>query len=605
MPTAAPIAAPRSLDAGRLLTRAPKRHTVEWLTAAPLWEKALAPGTARRRFRAPALLRFDGDSFMDEVRKLLGGTEGAANGGTGNGDSQDLADTVARPETWRDPAVGWAPEGDASLSALLKLYQPAHGRFYLVASSLVCRRPGLPPRKVDAAAEERASMVVRRLVPIDGVTFDPADPATHVEHGWVGDRQTGRWEPVPTASPATSAGLVEGEERLPAFQLTFRDGRGHKRHLHAGLVPVAGREVYEGHDPGPAPSPPAPDPNDPFSGLSDPRKSAWVEGPSAALHRVMDRDSLLAAFDQAADPTLEATTLAREILTFFCLDLADFVQDHLPQLWDALQAGSSTGLPSALSSVYNRLAVRVFPLSSPDVHPATTWRQALLDADARRSELLQGPLPVSPLSVFSAASLVDLDTVASALANGTHFDDDVLAALDAVPGTGGPGLEDLADAAAELTADEDAGEGAVYQVRMVYERPRCGVLDRPVLSAPSRPFRLAGFFDPDAPARRIRLRMPGDTSIRGLRKFPKNVSILLSSSLRRQVARATEMSLKDLDDGKAGSEPGWDLGMLCSLSIPIITIVALILLMIFVQLLNIIFWWLPFFKICLPIPRRS
>ena len=28
---------------------------------------------------------------------------------------------------------------------------------------------------------------------------------------------------------------------------------------------------------------------------------------------------------------------------------------------------------------------------------------------------------------------------------------------------------------------------------------------------------------------------------------------------------------------------------------------ALILLMIIVQLLNIIFWWLPFFKICLPL----
>jgi hypothetical protein len=593
MPTAAPIAAPRSFDAGRLLTRVPKRHTVEWLTAAPLWDKALTPGNARHRFRQPAVLRFDGDSFMEEVQKLLSGREST------DESAGELADLVARPETWRDPAVGWVPDGHASLGELLKLYQPAHGRFYLVASSLVCRRPGLPPRKVDAA-EERASMVVRRLVPIDGATFDPSDPATYIEHGWVGDRQKGRWESVETAG-----GLVEGEERLPAFQLTFHDDEGRKRHLHAGVIPVAGREVYEGHDPGPAPSPPTPDPEDPFSGLSDPRKSAWTEGPSAALHRVMDRDSLLAAFDQASDPTAEATALAREILTFFCLDLADFFQDHLPQLWSALQAGSSTGLPTALKSVYNRLAVRVHPISSPDVHPSTTWRQAVLDADGRRSELLRGPLPVSPLTVFSAASLVDLDTAASALASGTHLDDDVLAALDAVPGTGGPGLEDLAAAAAELTADEDAGEGAVYCVRMVYERPRCGVLDRPVLSAPSRPFRLAGFFDPDAPARRIRLRMPGDTSIRGLRKFPRNVSILLSSKLRRQVARATEMSLKDLDEGNAGSEPGWDLGMLCSLSIPIITIVALILLMIFVQLLNIIFWWLPFFKICLPIPRRS
>ena len=30
-----------------------------------------------------------------------------------------------------------------------------------------------------------------------------------------------------------------------------------------------------------------------------------------------------------------------------------------------------------------------------------------------------------------------------------------------------------------------------------------------------------------------------------------------------------------------------------------------IILMIIVQLLNIVFWWLPFFKICLPIPLKK
>jgi hypothetical protein len=45
--------------------------------------------------------------------------------------------------------------------------------------------------------------------------------------------------------------------------------------------------------------------------------------------------------------------------------------------------------------------------------------------------------------------------------------------------------------------------------------------------------------------------------------------------------------------------------MICSLSIPIITICALILLLIIVNLLNIVFWWLPYFKICFPIPMGS
>ena len=48
-----------------------------------------------------------------------------------------------------------------------------------------------------------------------------------------------------------------------------------------------------------------------------------------------------------------------------------------------------------------------------------------------------------------------------------------------------------------------------------------------------------------------------------------------------------------------------DLGLICSFSIPIITICALIVLMIFVILLNIVFWWLPFFRICFPVPLKG
>jgi hypothetical protein len=45
--------------------------------------------------------------------------------------------------------------------------------------------------------------------------------------------------------------------------------------------------------------------------------------------------------------------------------------------------------------------------------------------------------------------------------------------------------------------------------------------------------------------------------------------------------------------------PGFDCGGF-SLSIPIITICAMIILFIFLNLLNIVFWWLPFVKICFP-----
>lgn len=54
---------------------------------------------------------------------------------------------------------------------------------------------------------------------------------------------------------------------------------------------------------------------------------------------------------------------------------------------------------------------------------------------------------------------------------------------------------------------------------------------------------------------------------------------------------------------KAGSEIG--LGWLCSFSIPIITICAFILLNVVLSLLNLVFFWLPLVKICLPVPKKK
>jgi hypothetical protein len=105
------------------------------------------------------------------------------------------------------------------------------------------------------------------------------------------------------------------------------------------------------------------------------------------------------------------------------------------------------------------------------------------------------------------------------------------------------------------------------------------------------PFLLAPYFDPDAPARSIRIALPFDPSIRGLRQFRKSVRMVLSDGLRQAMKRD---KINDKIDG-----PNVDCGGL-ELSIPIITIVAMIILFVFISLLNIIFWWIPFVKICLP-----
>jgi hypothetical protein len=161
-----------------------------------------------------------------------------------------------------------------------------------------------------------------------------------------------------------------------------------------------------------------------------------------------------------------------------------------------------------------------------------------------------------------------------------------------------------------------AGDPGWFVVRFVYTRRDCGPLHPPTLSAPTQRFQLANFFDPDAPARPIRISLPLDTSPAGLRKFNKNTAFVISDMLCGQIQRAKGLGFidlvlavlpwpfhKDLPTGSSGPCKSFDvnIGMICSLSIPIITICALILLTIIVMLLDLIFRWLPWFVICFPV----
>jgi hypothetical protein len=162
------------------------------------------------------------------------------------------------------------------------------------------------------------------------------------------------------------------------------------------------------------------------------------------------------------------------------------------------------------------------------------------------------------------------------------------------------------------------GDPGWFVMRCVYLRCDCGPQRQAVVSAPSQRFQLANFFDPDAPARAIRISLPLDTTPAGMRKHSKNTAFVISDVLCGQIQRAKGLGLgdlvrsvlpwplhKDLDVGGMGpckSSPEANIGMICSLSIPIITICALILLMIIVSLLDFIFRWVPWFIMCFPVP---
>ena len=121
-------------------------------------------------------------------------------------------------------------------------------------------------------------------------------------------------------------------------------------------------------------------------------------------------------------------------------------------------------------------------------------------------------------------------------------------------------------------------------------------------AARSVPFRVAAPFDPDA-SRPALIQMPGLRDLkRGLAKgaamlVPPDTQGLLDT-LKLDQGVGPGLADKPPDNAAA-------LGVqwICSFSIPVVTLVAMILLMIIVTLLNIVFFWLPWVRICLPFPK--
>lgn len=578
---------------------------VRWLSPSPLWEDLLATPAG---FRAPALLRFAGDDFVDQYQEALATKP------------RSLRKFVAKPETWREPAAGL--DAPVKPGSVLRLYQPVHGRFYMVSASLACRVPGLPEHTVDVARGEVVAFVLRRITTTDA------------------GAETGEWAWAKRAdgaegwTRATGAALAADEEMIPMFASTYAGtgGLGAKpmqRRVFGGLIPASKRETYatarEVAAQAPVPGP---------GSLEDPRTIEFqraVLDPWVELKEWYDTQKT----DDLRRP--DALESAEASSAFILLDFYLYLERELPALAEAVRGKrASTTLPPQQKALYDALAaVGVTTAAAtgratlvqaidhaadhaaalealagtttrtpagytarvltgdprdpdPSPNPAPAPGQPAADETALRNLLLArepSPLEINdpPDAVFGPRRLKKL--VMNALAEAGPADVVVPEQLPAGP-------------PASVAGDD------WFTVRCVYLRPHCGKKSPPVVSERSERFRLVSFFEPDAPAPHLRVALPVDTSPATLRKYNRNVAFMLSDQLRKQMSRATD--LKKLMDGEAGSEAGGiTFGVICSFSIPIITICAFILLMILVSLLNIIFWWLPLFRICFPVPKAK
>lgn len=602
-----------------------ERH-IEWTSPAALWDQFNGPtsDSQRRVFRTPAILRFATDDFMQDFISVM------------ENDPRRAAGLLAVPETWRKPAaetevprvkgglagalerartvavrklearqgiVRTAPWNDGPPALPLKFYQPAHQRYYLVTATLICRTVGLPDRAVDTTKQEKATFVIRMLQPPPGASVNP-DPLACEELALVGDE----WKPV-----SDGATLVEGETQYPLSPFTYHEVDGRRRRVFNGLIPVARREALVAAK---TPNPDATPALTPIDArqmmLKNQVLSPWAQLTEVAKLAAQQ----VATVDEAPDPNDVAatrTTANEQIQTiswYVILDLDQWLEENLSTVRDAVIANSSSGLSGAKLTAFQTLQ-GISRNGSSLITALNTVRASRNQLESVKTVYRtgSGDWPAFPFRFVEA----DQVNFAADSAQRASLETALVGALDQPL----PGVVPVAPRAVAL-ASATVHRQPWFTVRCVFERPQCTGVKPAVVSDPTAAFQMAAFFDPDAPARPIRVAMPTDTTPAGLRKFDKNTAFVLSDVLCGQFSAMRGLGFGDLiravlpwplhkDLGVTPSSctdgGGLSVGMVCSFSIPIITLCALILLMIIVKLLDIVFFWLPFFQICLPVPK--
>ena len=567
----------------------------------------------------------------------------------------------------RSVAAATLPAGQSPL----KLYQAAHQRFYLITACLVCRIPGLPDRYINTGNQERAAFVVRRIVNesamageyafVDGawqkvenpdsmLAFGeeelPLSPVTYIEADgrkrrlWTALIPVGKREAYVGAPLAASRAKEQGAEitiSLPAMQ--------QREALLRALVIEPWKNLVN-------------------NAFNIQRKIAQSRVDALASGESTENES------QSVAPLIRAErNKAQEGSWYLLLDLANFLQSHFgDNFWATLATPNQSRQPFRALQQTQLTATLVDELEVNTQHPNVTGLTSLSEALIRvrgqaakleiaaKSYTGYGPRPTKPTEAAAWDNetktmwpdflfpLVDADRSNPNPTSSDPNDRMPTLRIAQPPGsldsslTRPEALKKLIDGLMttileslpnELPAPLPpmplvaqtplaAGTENLFVIRCVFQRPNCGPLQPIVISDATPVFQFAGFFDPDAPARPIRIALPVDTTPAGLRKFDKNTAFIISDILCGQIDRAKGLGLGDLvmsvlpwplhkdlsiPDGGPCTDKGDSIGMICSLSIPIITICALILLMIIVSLLDIIFRWIPFFIMCFPLPN--
>jgi hypothetical protein len=282
-----------------------------------------------------------------------------------------------------------------------------------------------------------------------------------------------------------------------------------------------------------------------------------------------------------AAPSPNIAVPSVDISVYILLNLWEFFRDNLPDVAAALRGDPGAPTPTGAAGTVMGLLTRQHLVSGMVLATALGNVARQLTALDQAGDAGIGPLGFDSRYDLRGATF-DLPGLEAAVA----------AALAALPAS-----------LPSLPVPQQAGPDT-YAIRCVYVRPQCATPIASVSQSSAR-FQLAAFFDTNAPARPVRIILPTDVSVAAMRKFNKGVTFIISDALQKKLnlVKDKERALLKEPPDPLGAEDG-GIGFMCSFSIQIIFIVAFFLLIMFVVILNIVFWWIAFFRICLPLPKK-
>ncbi|HWK55466.1 MAG TPA: hypothetical protein VNR18_13900, partial [Hyphomicrobiales bacterium] len=492
---------------------------------------------------------------------------------------QDLLAQDVQDVTWQQE------DRFSSHDNKLVLRLPMHRSFYLVSCEVACDRLGLPALAPEKIAS--AGFVIRRLAP-------------QGEQSWMLENETAvGWEPSPTGLRDPDLGrrvcrngrlhtlpgnpAYSGEQTHPLHALTTRDANGKCHTILYGYLPLGGSYTLTRRAGNTTP---------PFDAASlalfkteTARQLPWPYGLKQPLDKTWKNEYTRPIHNGV--PTAQCVELLKMLLNRYHLGEAG-VEDNrrLEELTQNLyfhdDSQISLGLQPATFSDYTRqnfAYLSRFSLwswlqanAAQDPNPLVGWLSAQEQAmEANPGGFVYGRLPPKPGAAPLAYSLYMSPGDAQ----------EIRQLLDQRV------LDHAVGKAQEIPLPKfRQGQHDVYQI-VPFVRVKDDFGGERIVWADtetrSQPFRVAAPFDPHA-SRPSLIQMPSLKDLRrGMAKGvsmitpPDTFSLMNALNLKKG---ATEDALPEGEGSTLGIQ--W----ICSFSLPVITLVAMILLMIMISLLN-------------------